>query len=176
MRKDSHVWFRNRVVTLFDDHDQVRKGSNKARFCAGEEGWKVVSNALALNLCSLGIPCVYYGTEQYFNGAGDGDRYLRECLFGGPFGSCQSRGRHFFDEESAAYRELARLIGVRRRLIALRRGRRTCARSPGTASTSASPPWSAARSARWCPGRASSATRRSCARSTPTTTIRGPPG
>jgi len=123
VRKESHVWFRNRVVTLFDDHDQVRKGSNKARFCAGEEGWKVVSNALALNLCSLGIPCVYYGTEQYFNGAGDGDRYLRECMFGGPFGSCQSRGRHFFDEDSPAYRELARLIEVRRRLIALRRGR-----------------------------------------------------
>ena len=37
-RKDSHVWFRNKVVTLFDDHDQVRKGENKARFCADPEG------------------------------------------------------------------------------------------------------------------------------------------
>lgn len=123
VRKESHVWFRDKVVTMFDDHDQVRKGGSKARFCAGEQGWRVVSNALALNVCSLGIPCVYYGSEQYFNGAGDGDRYLRECLFGGPFGSCRSRGRHFFDEESPAYRELAKVIEVRRRLLPLRRGR-----------------------------------------------------
>ena len=32
--KDSHVWFRNKVVTVVDDHDQVRKGERKARFCA----------------------------------------------------------------------------------------------------------------------------------------------
>src|SRR5204862_5677957 len=31
--KDSHTWFRNRVVTLFNDHDQVSKGQDKARFC-----------------------------------------------------------------------------------------------------------------------------------------------
>ena len=34
VQKDSHAWFRNKVVTLFDDHDQVRKGSWKARFFA----------------------------------------------------------------------------------------------------------------------------------------------
>ena len=36
VQKESHIWFRNKVVTLFDDHDQVRKGGYKARFCAGE--------------------------------------------------------------------------------------------------------------------------------------------
>ena len=36
VQKDSHVWFRNKVVTMFDDHDQVRKGNNKARFCADD--------------------------------------------------------------------------------------------------------------------------------------------
>jgi hypothetical protein len=25
VNKDSHIWFRNKVVTSFDDHDQVRK-------------------------------------------------------------------------------------------------------------------------------------------------------
>src|SRR5262249_40440225 len=34
VRKDSHVWFRDKVVTVIDDHDQVRKGDHKARFCA----------------------------------------------------------------------------------------------------------------------------------------------
>ncbi len=121
--KESHVWFRNTVVTMFDDRDQVRKGSNKARFCAGEDGWRVVLNALALNLTSLGIPCIYYGTEQAFNGAGDSDRYLRECMFGGEFGAFRSRGRHFFHEQRFVYIELARILAIRRQKIALRRGR-----------------------------------------------------
>ncbi len=37
VRKESHVWFRNKVVTTFDDHDQVRKGDRKSRF-AHDEG------------------------------------------------------------------------------------------------------------------------------------------
>jgi glycosidase len=108
---------------MFDDHDQVRKGANKARFCAGEDGWRVVLNALALNVTSMGIPCIYYGAEQSFNGAGSSDRYLRECMFGGPFGSFQSRGRNFFHEQVFVFEELAKVIAVRRNRIALRRGR-----------------------------------------------------
>src|SRR5215475_2093175 len=27
VQKESHVWFKNKIVTLFDDHDQVRKGT-----------------------------------------------------------------------------------------------------------------------------------------------------
>jgi len=121
--KDSHAWFRNKVVTMFDDHDQVRKGNDKARFCAGEDGWRVVLNALALNITSLGIPCIYYGTEQSFNGAGRNDRFLRECMFGGPFGSFQSRDRNFFHEQSFVFEELAKIAAIRRHRIALRRGR-----------------------------------------------------
>src|SRR4029078_4526107 len=30
---NEHRWYRNQVVTLVDDHDQVRKGSAKWRFC-----------------------------------------------------------------------------------------------------------------------------------------------
>ena len=123
VHKESHVWFRNKVVTMFDDHDQVRKGGNKARFCAGEDGWRVVLNALALNVTSMGIPCIYYGSEQSFNGAGGSDRYLRECMFGGPFGSFRSRDRNFFHEQAFVYQELAKIIAVRRNRIALRRGR-----------------------------------------------------
>lgn len=123
VHKESHVWFRNRVVTMFDDHDQVRKGNNKARFCAGESGWRVVLNALALNCCSIGIPCIYYGTEQTFNGSGPSDRYLRECMFGGAFGSFQSRNRNFFHEQIFVFQELAKILAIRRNKIALRRGR-----------------------------------------------------
>ena len=33
VRKDSHAWFRNKVVTTFDDHDQVRKGRHEVALC-----------------------------------------------------------------------------------------------------------------------------------------------
>jgi glycosidase len=124
VQKESHVWFRNKVVTLFDDHDQVRKGQNKGRFCAGDARWKkLLLPVLAVNTTTLGIPCIYYGTEQAFDGQGDSDRYLRECMFGGEFGAFRSRQRHFFDESNSIYQELAKILAVRKQKIALRRGR-----------------------------------------------------
>lgn len=124
-RKASHVWFGRHVVTLFDDHDQVRKGNDKARFCGDKvnRGYLHLKAALALNLCAMGIPCLYYGTEQGFDGAGDNDRFLRECLFGGNFGSLQSEGRHFFDETHEIYRFIADVSSLRSQHLALRRGR-----------------------------------------------------
>lgn len=124
-RKASHVWFGRHVVTLFDDHDQVRKGNNKARFCGDKinRGYLHLKAALALNLCAMGIPCLYYGTEQAFDGAGGNDRFLRECLFGGAFGSLQSQGRHFFDEAHEIYRFIAEVNSLRKEHLALRRGR-----------------------------------------------------
>lgn len=124
-RKASHVWFGKHVVTLFDDHDQVRKGRAKARFCGDKvnDGYAHLKAALGLNLCSMGIACLYYGTEQGFDGAGDNDRFLRECMFGGRFGSLQSAGRHFFDENHEIYRFVAEVCALRDQHLALRRGR-----------------------------------------------------
>jgi len=124
VHKESHIWFRNKVVTLFDDHDQVRKGNYKGRFCAGDPAWrKLLLNVLALNATTLGIPCIYYGSEQGFDGEGDNDRFIREAMFGGEFGAFRSRGRHFFDESAPVYQELAKILTVRKHKIALRRGR-----------------------------------------------------
>jgi len=121
--KDSHTWFRDKVVTAFDDHDQVRKGENKARFAADRLGRKLGVAAIALNATTLGIPCLYYGSEQGFDGHGPNDRYLREAMFGGDFGPFRSRGAHCFDETSEMYGQVARVLELRRRLPALRRGR-----------------------------------------------------
>lgn len=121
--KESHTWFRNHVVTMVDDHDQVRKGSAKARFCADAGAERLLPAVLALNVFTLGIPCLYYGTEQAFDGQGGHDRYLREAMFGGPFGAFRSTGRHFFDENAPGYRALSALLEVRRGRLALRRGR-----------------------------------------------------
>jgi glycosidase len=127
VRKDSHVWFRNKVVTTFDDHDQVRKGSNKSRFAHDEQPGQHNADrclaALAFLATTMGIPCIYYGTEQQFDGHGAGDRFLREAMFGGEFGAFESRGRHFFDEAHPVYRELQAILRLRRDHLVIRRGR-----------------------------------------------------
>ena len=128
VRKESHAWFRNKVVTTFDDHDQVRKGPNKSRFAHDEEPAQRDSRrgslgALALLVTTMGIPCIYYGTEQQFDGHGDNDRFIRETMFGGGFGAFETRDRHFFDESNPVYRELGRILAIRRREVVLRRGR-----------------------------------------------------
>jgi glycosidase len=125
VRKDSHVWFRDKVVTSVDDHDHVDQGDQKHRFSA--YGYAPLAlAACAMNAATIGIPCVYYGTEQQFDGAGGGDgsdRYIRESMFGGAFGAFRSRGRHFFNEDSPVYQELAKVHKLREDWLPLRRGR-----------------------------------------------------
>ncbi len=124
VRKASHTWFRDKLITHVDDYDQIRKGLCRARFCAGSGAWKkLVLGALALNVTTLGIPCIYYGTEQGFDGAGGDDRFVREAMFGGTFGPFRSRGRHCFDEEHPIYRALAAILAIRKQRPILRRGR-----------------------------------------------------
>ena len=126
----SHQWYTRQIVTMLDDHDQVGV-QHKFRFCGdSERSSLLLKPALALNLASAGIPCIYYGTEQAFNGADKrrdddswSDVFLRECMFGGNFGSYQSTGRHFFNERHEVYRFISELSELRRRHIALRRGR-----------------------------------------------------
>lgn len=124
VQKESHVWFRDKVVVTFDDHDQIRKGGQKARFCADtDENKSQILNVMALNATTLGIPCIYYGSEQAFDGAGDNDRYIREAMFGGKFGPFRSSLRHCFNEDSYIYKELAEILAIRSREMILRRGR-----------------------------------------------------
>ncbi len=122
--KGSHTWFRDKVVTVLDDHDQVRNGpDHKARFAATNPPPALALAALALNAMTLGIPCLYYGSEQLFDGAGNSDRYLRECMFGGPFGAFRTRNRHFFRENAWLFGEVGKVLRIRREQLALRRGR-----------------------------------------------------
>ncbi|HWA35309.1 MAG TPA: alpha-amylase family glycosyl hydrolase, partial [Cyclobacteriaceae bacterium] len=131
--KSTHQWYGKHVVVMFDDHDQVGV-QHKFRFCDdGSNNYQFLRPALGLNLTTLGIPCIYYGTEQGFNGKdwriGDdtsySDVFLRECMFGGPFGSFQSTGRHFFNENHEIFKFIQELTALRKKHehITLRRGR-----------------------------------------------------
>ncbi|MBA1446889.1 MAG: alpha-amylase family glycosyl hydrolase [Chromatiales bacterium] len=128
--KHTHQWYAKHIVTMFDDHDQVGT-KHKYRFCGDHpESYRYLPLALGLNLTTAGIPCIYYGTEQNFNGSDPrkdrddySDAFLRECMFGGPFGSFQSTGKHFFKENHETYQFIQRLSEARRKHIALRRGR-----------------------------------------------------
>jgi glycosidase len=121
-----HRWVRNQVVTLVDDHDQVRKGQDKWRFCGDSRFRDLAFNVIAAQLTTMGIPCIYYGAEQGFDSGGrlsGSDLVLRENMFGGRFGGLCTQGRHFFNEDGELYRALAALIDLRSKLQPLRRGR-----------------------------------------------------
>jgi glycosidase len=130
--KSTHQWFGKRIVTMFEDHDQVG-ADRKFRYCGQNtpRDLKSLPLALGLNLTTLGIPCLYYGTEQAFTGADHrtgedksySDVFLRECMFGGPFGSHQSTGKHFFNEAHDIYRFISQVCALRNQHLALRRGR-----------------------------------------------------
>jgi glycosidase len=127
--KESQAWFNSRVVTMYDDHDMV--GREKRRLCSHydtrEQRERAAFRALAMTVTTMGIPCIYYGSEQCFDGADpDGhrsDAFIREAMFGGGFGSLGCHDRHFFDETCRVYRKLSQLLRLRSRLITLRRGR-----------------------------------------------------
>jgi hypothetical protein len=91
-----------RHVSILDDHDHVF--GEKVRFSSeipdhfAVKDYQVVVPT-AVQLFTLGIPCIYYGTEQAFagpaqsqieyvlaegwkDGGNSGDRYLREAMFG----------------------------------------------------------------------------------------------
>jgi hypothetical protein len=90
-RMGSHRHLGMRHVSILDDHDHVF--GEKVRFSSEAASEHQVVAAVALQLFTLGIPCVYYGTEQalagpepserkWLPGWKGSDRYLREAMFG----------------------------------------------------------------------------------------------
>lgn len=80
-----------RHVSILDDHDHV--AGPKTRFSARAESAHHVFAATAVQLLTLGIPCIYYGSEQAIGAVepeerewlsewGGCDVFLREAMFG----------------------------------------------------------------------------------------------
>jgi glycosidase len=87
----SHRNSARRRVSILDDHDHVL--GEKIRFSFAASNDHQVVAGVAIQLFGLGIPCIYYGTEQGLSGPesgeqrwlpnfGGNDAYLREAMFG----------------------------------------------------------------------------------------------
>ena len=121
--EDKHKWCQNNVISMFDDHDMVYQETHKERFAADKKTASLLENAIFLNLFTAGIPCMYYGTEQAFDGHGDDAHYVREAMFGGDFGAFRTQDRSFFNQEHPVYRTMSTLARLRREHTELMKGR-----------------------------------------------------
>lgn len=108
-------------VTFVDNHDQMARPYR--RFLHNNPYPRQAVLAAGYLLTSQGVPCLYYGTEQGFDGGGPDDSYVRECLFGGTWGAFGTAGCHFFDPDHEIYRGIRAIAAVRRAQPALRYGR-----------------------------------------------------
>jgi glycosidase len=147
----SHRNLGQRHVSILDDHDHTH--GEKIRFSSEASCEHQVAAGVALQLFTLGIPCIYYGTEQALAGPEPSerkwlpewrgsDRYLREAMFGPEhprasgtnglhnldmdmpgFGPFGTAGHHCFDQTNPVYRRIAAAAALRKKYPALRCGR-----------------------------------------------------
>jgi len=101
-----------RLVTFLDNHDQPRFLSRGQ----ANNNTNLLKVALVFLYTSPGIPCLYYGTEQAFNG--ETDPYDREDMFAGQFKDGPS-GVDSFNETHPLFQFVARLNNLRRLYPAL---------------------------------------------------------
>ena len=147
----SHRNLGGRHVSILNDHDHVFGA--KLRFAANAPNPIQPAAAAGIQLLTLGIPCIYYGTEQALAGPepaerqwlpnwGSHDVYLREAMFGPEhpraagnagltsvdtalpgFGPFGTVGRHCFDPKHAVYLRIGAMARLRRDFPVLRHGR-----------------------------------------------------
>jgi glycosidase len=108
-------------VTFIDNHDQGHRPFR--RFLNNVNDDRVGVLGIGYLLANMGIPCLYYGTEQGFDGGGDHDTYVREAMFGGTWGAFDTTGMHFFNDKHFIYQNIAKIAELRKREPALRYGR-----------------------------------------------------
>jgi alpha-amylase len=102
------------LVTFADNHDSFWQPGGRIANGAPDEQ---VVGIVGYILCSLGMPCIYYGTEQGFSGAG-GDNQMREAMF-----DRNSPTLNMLNRDCAIYRSIADAAAVVRANEALRFGR-----------------------------------------------------
>ena len=106
---------RERLVTFLDNHDNPRFLS----FGVANQDASRLHSALGGQLTARGIPCLYYGTEQEFDGGND--PYDREDMFDGQWDYGPSEGDNF-DLAGPMFRHVRDLVALRGRHPSLRLG------------------------------------------------------
>jgi glycosidase len=102
------------LVTFVDNHDSFWQPSG--RIAAGAPDEQVIAS-IGYLLCSLGTACIYYGTEQGFEGRG-GDNQMREAMF-----DLNTPGRNLLNPNCQIFQEIAKIAAVMRSVEPLRFGR-----------------------------------------------------
>ena len=110
---DTNAWYR--LVTFLDNHDNPRFLSSSE----ANDNTNRLAVALEFLYTSRGIPCLYYGTEQAFDGTTDPNN--REDMFAGQFEQGPSLGDNF-NETHPLYQLVAKLNNFRRLYQSVRRG------------------------------------------------------
>jgi alpha-amylase len=104
------------LVTFIDNHDQVGQ-TYKKRFGHDATEDQIIAG-MGFLLCALGTPCIYYGTEQGFQGAGEGDWNVREAMF-----SLSDLNVNALNKNNRIYKEICRLAHIRQASAILKFGR-----------------------------------------------------
>ncbi|MBD2682844.1 MULTISPECIES: alpha-amylase family glycosyl hydrolase [Nostoc] len=114
-------------VSVLDNYD-ISSHNWKQRFAAYSNVphlYEQVAHVVGVQLTTPGIPSIYYGTEQAFdgnegehdysieNGRVAEDRYIKEAMFGSDFGAFQTAGCHFFDIDHPTYLRIAAIARIR---------------------------------------------------------------
>lgn len=103
------------LVTFIDNHDQVG-GSYKKRFGFEADPKQIVAG-IGFLLCSIGTPCIYYGTEQGFNGHGEDDSFIREAMFS------KVEDVNCLDHTNFIYKEISKIAHIRNTSSVLKFGK-----------------------------------------------------
>jgi alpha-amylase len=102
------------LVTFIDNHDSFWQPDGRIAATAND---LQVIGAIGYLLCSLGTPCIYYGTEQGFEGNGN-DEAIRESMF-----DKNQPGINCLNTKAFIYQEISKIANIMRNNNSLRFGR-----------------------------------------------------
>jgi len=112
------------LVTFLDNHDQMARPYKRFLHLAQKDQ---IILGMGYLLTVPGVPTIYYGTEQGFDGGAPEGPYainfIRECMFGGKWGAFGTKGMNFFDSKHELYRTIGKIAHVRKSEPAIRYGR-----------------------------------------------------
>lgn len=104
------------LVTFIDNHDQIGQDM-KARFGHHATEPQIIAG-IGFLLCALGTPCIYYGTEQGFQGSGKEDWAVRETMF-----DLNNSSNNLLNKNNPIFKEISRLATIRKNSAVLKFGR-----------------------------------------------------